>query len=296
MRRLRLEAFDAILRQEVAYFDASSTGEITSRLTADITEMAADLTSVFRQVLEAVVRIAWIVAYMLLSSWRLGLVACAVVPLTAAVSRVYGRWLHDNAVRVQCALAEANSAATEAVSSIRTVLSFAAERAEAARFAAAVENHHWLNVRQLVINGLYYAVASTFLGNTCVAVALLAYGARLVTSGLMTPATLLGFMLYQAQLQEYWNNLVNAFTSLVRSSGAGAKVFALLDRQPQCQRPVGGGGDDGCEPHTPSAQTTGIGGAFDSCAGSRGEGKAWRRCRKSSLVTPGYSKCIRFVG
>jgi len=44
---------------------------------------------------------------------------------------------------------------------------------------------------------------------------------------------LIAFMLYQGQLQEYTANLVNSLTNLVKSTGAGAKVFALLARSPR---------------------------------------------------------------
>jgi ABC-type multidrug transport system fused ATPase/permease subunit len=39
-------------------------------------------------------------------------------------------------------------------------------------------------------------------------------------------------MLYQSQLQNETQNLMNSYTSLIKSSGAGEKVFSLLDRQP----------------------------------------------------------------
>jgi ABC-type multidrug transport system fused ATPase/permease subunit len=53
-------------------------------------------------------------------------------------------------------------------------------------------------------------------------------------------------MLYQGQLQEYTSNLVNSLTSLIKSTGAGAKVFALLEREPK-KRP-----DQGFLPPPPS--------------------------------------------
>jgi ABC-type multidrug transport system fused ATPase/permease subunit len=48
----------------------------------------------------------------------------------------------------------------------------------------------------------------------------------------MPMQTLLAFMLYQGQLLEYFNNLINSFTNLIKSAGAGAKVFELLARSP----------------------------------------------------------------
>ena len=43
---------------------------------------------------------------------------------------------------------------------------------------------------------------------------------------------LLAFMLYQGQLQNEMMNLFNSYSSLVKSTGAGDKVFELLDRKP----------------------------------------------------------------
>jgi len=76
------------------------------------------------------------------------------------------------------------------------------------------------------------AVVSTFLCNTIVQGTLLFIGLLLIKNGRLTPGVLLAFMLYQSQLQNESMNLFNSYTSLIKSSGAGDKVFALLDRSP----------------------------------------------------------------
>ena len=67
-------------------------------------------------------------------------------------------------------------------------------------------------------------------------------------------STLLAFMLYQGQLLEYFNNLVNSFTGLIRSAGAGAKVFELLARQPVLR----GAGRRSAGLSPPPAQSSGL--------------------------------------
>ena len=79
---------------------------------------------------------------------------------------------------------------------------------------------------------LYYMVVSTFLINTVVQGTFLWIGSLLVARDGLTPGILLAFMLYQSQLQNEVLSLMNSFTSLVKSSGASDKVFALIDRQP----------------------------------------------------------------
>ena len=92
--------------------------------------------------------------------------------------------------------------------------------------------HYAVSVKQTMLDAVYFGAISTFLIQTCVSAALLAYGAHLVVRGELHAEVLLAFMLYQSQLQEYVLQLMNSYTALVKSSGAGDKVFALLDRRP----------------------------------------------------------------
>eukprot|EP00041_Stephanoeca_diplocostata_P034246 m.1153954 g.1153954 ORF g.1153954 m.1153954 type:complete len:943 (+) comp24487_c0_seq19:419-3247(+) len=234
IRSLRLDLFAAILRQEIGFFDTTKTGEITSRLTADTAEMANDLTNVFRFTLEAIVRIGGIIGYMFYRSWRLGLLALAIIPITSIINHFYARWLRGNQESVQSALARANSVAEEVIVSIRTVASFAMEAGEHARYTVQINTYYVLVMKQIFMQGVYYMVCNTFLINTCVQAALLAYGTVLVRSPTihLHPEVLLAFMLYQGQLQEYFQNLMYSFTSLIKSSGAAAKVFEYIDREP----------------------------------------------------------------
>jgi ABC-type multidrug transport system fused ATPase/permease subunit len=72
---------------------------------------------------------------------------------------------------------------------------------------------------------------STFLINTIVQGTLLYIGCILIQKQLLSSDVLLAFMLYQGQLQNETMNLFNSYSSLIKSSGAGDKVFTLLDRQ-----------------------------------------------------------------
>ena len=54
----------------------------------------------------------------------------------------------------------------------------------------------------------------------------------MIEKGNLTSEILLAFMLYQGQLQNEMMNLFNSYSSLIKSSGAGDKVFQILDRNP----------------------------------------------------------------
>ena len=192
-----------------------------------------DLTWFFRFSIESIVRIIGVVTYMMVRSPTLGLCAVSIVPVVGIINKKYGDWLSRNAKAVQNALADANSTAQEAFSLIRTVIAFASEDKETEKYSSKIEEYYHLNMKQLYMTGFYYMIVSTFLINTLVKAALLYIGTVLIQQGRITPEILLAFMLYQGSLQNETQNLLNSYTSLIKSSGAGDKVFALLDRRPE---------------------------------------------------------------
>ena len=170
---------------------------------------------------------------MMVRSPTLGLCAVSIVPLVGAINKKYGDWLSRNAKAVQNALADANATAQEAFALIRTVIAFASEDTETEKYSRKIEEYYHLNMKQLYMTGFYYMIVSTFLINTVVKAALLYIGTVLIQQGRISPEILLAFMLYQGSLQNETQNLLNSYTSLIKSSGAGDKVFALLDRRPE---------------------------------------------------------------
>ncbi|GAX18524.1 hypothetical protein FisN_10Hh277 [Fistulifera solaris] len=232
VRGVRLDLFAKIIRQEVAFFDTHSSGELSSRLSSDCSEMAGDLTWFFRFSVESFVRIVGIVTYLMIRSPTLGACTLCIIPFVAIINKVYGDWLRQNATKVQEALAGANAVAQEAIANIRTVIAFAAEQKEWDRYSHRIDRQFQLNVRQLFMTGVYYMSISTFLINTVVQASLLWIGSLLISQHKLTPEVLLAFMLYQSQLQNETLNLFQSYSSLIKSSGAGDKVFELLDRAP----------------------------------------------------------------
>ena len=232
---LRRNLFAAALKQDVAYHDKCPTGDLSSRISTDTRSMADTLTWTFRFFLEASVRVAGIMGYMLFMCWQLGRVAIMLVPITTQLSRIYGYFQFRVGAARQDAMARCNARAHESLSAIRTILGLGAENMELRRFDRhSREVLSLANASALVDSG-YFSIVFSFFNGLFVPASVLLYGCYLVFHGEhgMDGQKLFAFFLYQGQLQNWFGQLISCITGLYESSGTSRMVFALLNRTPR---------------------------------------------------------------
>ncbi|XP_059920892.1 ATP-binding cassette sub-family B member 9 isoform X2 [Gadus macrocephalus] len=229
--RLRNKLFRSLMRQEIGFFDANHTGDITSRLTSDTTQVS-DLVSVNVNIfLRSAVKAVGFFVFMFGLSWRLTLVTLMGFPFIAVVSKVYGDYYKRLTKEVQTSLAAANKVAEEVISSMRTVRSFACEEREADSYYSRLLVMYRLNCRQALAYACF--MWSSCFSELALEVAILYYGGHLVVSGQMTGGTLIAFVIYALELVECLENISSVYSGLMQGVGAAEKVFEYLDREPQ---------------------------------------------------------------
>ena len=232
VRRLRSTLFQKIMSQEMGFFDATTSGSLSSRLTSDCVTIGSDLSWVLRNVAEAIVRVCGISIYLLVQNVKLGSVACCAAPLVAVFARVYGEWMARNAKASADALADASAVALEAIANKKTVASFANEKYEESKYNKKLKTWFHLNTSQAAVTGIYYSLVYSFCAQMAIPAVLLLYGTHLVLRDEMHAEKLIAVMLYQSQLQEYVGNLLDSVTSMYKSSGSATAAFQLIDRTP----------------------------------------------------------------
>ena len=135
---LRRELFARLLEMPPGFFAERRTGELTSRLTADIGLLQGVLS---HQVSEFSRQILALLGGVVLLTWlqpRLTLTALLAAPVVVGTALVFGRRLRHMTTGVQDRVAEATAVAEEAFSQIRTVQSFVQEPAERARYGERI--------------------------------------------------------------------------------------------------------------------------------------------------------------
>ena len=86
--RVRIELFASLLKQELAFFDVTKTGKITSRLNADTTKMADQISLNLNVFLRSVVQAILVLIFMFRINLQLSFVTFVSVPIIVFISKV----------------------------------------------------------------------------------------------------------------------------------------------------------------------------------------------------------------
>ncbi|KAF3947034.1 hypothetical protein ACB098_01G173600 [Castanea mollissima] len=159
--KIRYKYLEAILRQEVGFFDSheTTTSEIINSISKDaslVQEVLSEKVPIF--LMHSSVFISGL-AFSTYFSWRLSLVAFPTLLLLIIPGMVYGKYLLYLSKKSYAEYSKANTIIEQALSSIKTVYSFTAERVIIGKYSAILDRTSSLGIKQGIAKGL--AVGST---------------------------------------------------------------------------------------------------------------------------------------
>jgi subfamily B ATP-binding cassette protein MsbA len=233
--KLREDTFAHLVRLSPGFFTERRTGELTSRLSADLGVLQALLSTYISELSRQLLFLVGGITLLTLTHPRLTATTLAVVPMVVAAAFIFGRQLRRASTGVQDRIAEAMGTADEAFSQIRVVQGFAREAEETRRYRAHLAEVVDAAVHRSLLRALFFGIVGfvAFAG----VVAVLWQGGRLVLDGLLTPGALVGFLLYAITIAAAVGSLASLFGSYQEAVGAARRVFELLAMQPTVAEP-----------------------------------------------------------
>jgi len=228
---LRVQAYSHLQRLSLTFFNNRRTGEITSRITNDVTLIQNTVTNSVASLLQSIVQFVGALALMIAVSWQLSGLALLLVPAVTVLGMVFGRLIRRISIEVQDRLADASSVLEETVSGVRVVQSFGREPYEIGRFGAAVEATFGAAMRRARIRAIFQPLWVICAWGAMVGV--LWFGGNLVLSGQMRPGDLIAFLFYAGSIGGTMMSFAGLFGQLQEALGAVTRVFELLDTSPE---------------------------------------------------------------
>ena len=236
MADLRGRLFEHLQRMDLAFFTATRTGAIQSRLANDVGGVQSVLSETASSILGNVVTVVAALVAMLLLSWRLTIVAVALVPLFIVLQVRVGRVRRALAGRTQESLSDMTAITEEALSVSGVLLAkvFNRQADEVRRYREENARQVDLQVRQAMTGQSFFAVVQTFLGVTPALVYLVAGILIVVGSGAaVTAGTIVAFTTLQTRLLFPTVNLLRVSLDVQTSLALFGRIFSYLDLVPR---------------------------------------------------------------
>ncbi len=232
---LRAAVFARIISLDAGFFDTARAGELTSRLTADTTQIKSAVGSSASIALRNVLLLLGAAGMMVVTSPRLSSLVLIAIPLVMLPLFGFGRSVRRRSRYAQDMLADATGFAAEAIGAVRTVQAMTAEESARKRFSNAVERAFEAAQDVTRSRAILTAIA-IFLAFASV-VLILWSGAQAVLAGQMSAGTLGQFVLYAVFAAGALGALSEVWGEISQTAGAAERIIELLQIEPAIAAP-----------------------------------------------------------
>jgi ATP-binding cassette subfamily B protein len=223
-------------RLPLAYFDRQPHGEILSRVTNDIDNLAQSLQQTMSQVVTSVLTIIGVLAVMIWISWLLALIALVTVPASIFIVMQIGKRAQPQFIRQWSVTGKLNGHVEENFTGHALVKVFGQTGAALDTFDEQNEKLFQASFRAQFISGTIQP-AMMFIGNlNYVLVAVV--GALRVASGTLSLGDVQAFIQYSRQFSQPLTQVASMANLLQSGVASAERVFALLDADEQQPAPA----------------------------------------------------------
>ena len=231
VRDIRNEAFHKLQALPLSYLDSHPTGQIVSRIIADVDQFADGLLMGFTQLFTGVITILGTLGFMLSVSGPITAVVVFITPVSLLVAafiakRTYAMFRLQSQVR-----GEQTGFVEEMVGGQKVVQAFRHEGEAMERFDQLNEELRKCSLRAIFFSSI--TNPSTRFVNSLVYTGVGIVGALLVISGGLTVGQLSCFLTYANQYTKPFNEVSGVITELQNALACAGRVFELMEAQPQ---------------------------------------------------------------
>jgi ATP-binding cassette subfamily B protein len=233
---LRRRVYTHLMMLSPGFYEESRTGEVSSRITNDVTLIEAVMGGTLLYALRMAITLAGCMAMMLFTSVKLSLLTIACIPVVLLPIGLLGFRVRRLSRTVQDRVADVSSQVDETLHEIRTVQAFAHEDLEVRTFGERVESVFEAAVQRSGALAMLIAVVIT-LAFGAVGV-LLWVGAHDVFAGRLSVGALAAFVFYAVIVANAMFVLTEVYGELQRAAGASERLLELLATEPRIRAPA----------------------------------------------------------
>jgi subfamily B ATP-binding cassette protein MsbA len=227
---VQLALFARLMRADLAYFYAHSSGTLISRFTSDAALLRGAAANVLGAIGKDAVTVVFLVGVMFYQDWLLALISFFVFPLAIRPIVAIGRRIRRVTASAQAEIGQFTTLLSQTFQGARHVKAYGMEEYEERRAAGLIERLFSLIDRGTRTRSRASPMMET-LGGTAIAVVIL-YGGHQVISGARTPGALFSFITALLLAYQPLKSMANLNASLQEGLAAAQRIFEVLDVEP----------------------------------------------------------------
>ena len=230
VKDIRTKAFEHLEILPLRYMDSHPSGDIISRIIADIDQFSEGLLMGFTQLFTGVLTILGTLGFMFYVNAWIALVVVCVTPVSLLVAsfiarKTYVMFKHQSETR-----GELTGLIDEMLGSQKVVQAFGHEEEAQERFEEINERLRGYSLRATFFSSI--TNPSTRFVNGLVYASVGVAGAYAAVHGLLSVGKLSSFLSYANQYTKPFNEISGVVTELQNALASASRVFALIDEEP----------------------------------------------------------------
>lgn len=228
---IRMQLYQQFVRYETRFFDTTNSGEVQVRFNMDVDMACAGLIENFRGFLTRTVSVISLAAVLLTISWKLALVALAVLGIMMLPLNYIRRFLRSLASQTVAFSGSLQGHYLESVQGNRVIAAYNLQQFRVHQLQLMVKEMIRLTMKLTQLQGWITPIMRTISGFGVGMVLL--FGTQLIQSGELTMADFSAFLASLILLYNPLKNVGNLAIQVQLSFLALQRVFTLIDRAPE---------------------------------------------------------------
>ena len=236
VRDIRNEAFAKLEILPLKYLDGHPSGEVVSRIIADVDQFADGLLMGFTQLFTGVLTIVGTIGFMLSVNVGITLVVLLITPVSMIVASFIAKKTFTMFRLQSEARGEQTALIDEMIGNQKVVQAFGHEKDAMEQFGEINERLRKYSLRAIFFSSI--TNPSTRFVNSLVYTGVGVTGALAAISGRMTVGQLTAFLNYANQYTKPFNEISGVVTELQNAIACAGRVFELIEEEPQVPEPT----------------------------------------------------------
>jgi ATP-binding cassette, subfamily B, bacterial len=224
---IRTAVYKKIISLPITFFEENKTGDLISRITADVERLYNTLSITLAELLRQIIILVIGIGFLVWTTPRLSMVMLVTIPVVVGGAMIFGRYIRKLSKERQDSLAASNSFLSEALLGIQVIKAFTSEIFETKRYSNSINEVVRVALNYARSRAIFVVFIITIMFGGLFFV--IWQGAVMLEQGTLTPGALTSFVTYTFIIGGSIASLGNFVTEVLGALGATERIRTILE-------------------------------------------------------------------